>query len=224
MTDLDRRLEALRNDREKGAQALTLEALAIAAEWATRGLPWPLLTAELRRMHPAIALIRNVAQRLEVDGAPAVEPLRESLAEGDRRIREKLREMLPSGATILTLSHSSTVAAALPDLLPREVRILESLPGREGRALARRLPDLRTVLFPDAAMGRAAVGADLALVGVDSFDAGGALVHKVGTLPLALVCRYRGIPFYAAGNSLKLVEGELGELPEDDWFDRTPPS
>ncbi|MBI1357921.1 MAG: hypothetical protein GC160_26585 [Acidobacteria bacterium] len=223
MTDLDRRLEALRHDRNNGAQALALEALAIAREWAERGGNWASLAAELRRMHPAIALLRNVARRLDEEGPAVVETLRTSLVEGNRSIAAKLREALPRDAVILTLSHGSTVREALPGLQPREVRIFESLPGGEGRTLAERLPGLKTTLFPDAAMGRAAVGADLALVGVDSFDPDGALVHKVGTLPLALVCRFRSIPLYAAGHSLKRVETPLAELPDDPWFDRTPP-
>jgi translation initiation factor 2B subunit (eIF-2B alpha/beta/delta family) len=70
---------------------------------------------------------------------------------------------------------------------------------------------------------------DCAIVGTDSISRSGTVLHKVGTLPLALCCQYFGKPFYALGHSLKQVDHEFDELPptnsvlETQVFDRTPP-
>jgi translation initiation factor 2B subunit (eIF-2B alpha/beta/delta family) len=84
-------------------------------------------------------------------------------------------------------------------------------------------------LIPDSAIGNIVPQVDCAVIGVDTFDRTGAVVHKVGTLPLALCCRHFGKPFYAAGHSLKFTERRLeGGLPEPDQelesqlFDCTP--
>ena len=54
--------------------------------------------------------------------------------------------------------------------------------------------------------------ADFTLVGVDTFLVTGAVVNKMGTLPLALACRYHGKPLYAAGSSFKFsVPSQRGE-------------
>ena len=54
--------------------------------------------------------------------------------------------------------------------------------------------------------------ADLALAGVDTFLTTGAVVNKMGTLPLALACRHHGKPLYAAGSSFKFsVASQRGD-------------
>lgn len=225
MSGLDQRLEALRADREHGAQDLVLEALDLAEAWSHEGRDWSSLTAALRTMHPAIAMVRNAAERLAASGPESVEKLRRSLLEGTDRIAEEAAAAIPEGATIVTLSSSSTVAACLRRVRPAEVRVLESLPGGEGRTFAERLAaEVRTAAYPDADMARAVRGAACALVGADGFDDTGRLIHKVGTMPLALTCRYFRVPFYSAGHTLKQIEGRAPVEPEDRWFDSTPGS
>lgn len=219
---LDARLEALRNDRVCGAQSLALEALAIADDWAHEGRDWDELTDALGRMHPAIAMIGNTAERLAAGGPKEVAKSRESIEAGPERIAEKVAAELPAGPTVVTLSDSATVLACLGRLRPTQVRVLESLPGGEGRRFAERLGSAE--VFADADLYRAVRGADFALVGADGFDDSGRLVHKVGTLPLALMCRHLRVAFYAAGHSLKRIPGEAPEEPPDPWFDSTPGS
>ena len=90
-------------------------------------------------------------------------------------------------------------------------------------------PEVQVEVIPDTAIGNVVPEVDCALVGIDTFDVSGAVYHKVGTLPLALCCRRFGKPFYAAGHSLKRVDGPLDPLPDcakppaDQIFDRTPP-
>ena len=237
--DLNQVLEHLRDNRTSGAIDLALEALDLAESWIATGRNPADLAKALAAMHPAIATVRNVGAILSrgAEDLPAVlRDVRRSLVEGNRRIAEKLKTLIPSDAAFITLSNSSTVREALLAIRPRSVRILESLPGGEGAEMAAALrkgsgeaAGLADVeLIPDAAMGSAVPSVDCALVGIDTFDRTGAILHKLGTLPLALCCRQYEKSFYAAGHSFKFSGRELSGLPEpetaleDQRFDCTP--
>ena len=203
--------------------ALALEALdlALAAPDARAELAQAFL-----RIHPAIVAVANVGRLLaRSPAASELLALRQSLATGNQRIAAHAAALLPPRARILTLSDSSTVEAVLRAAAPWRVWVLESLPGGEGHVLAARLS---AEVIPDAAMGRVVPEVDCALAGIDAFDQAGAILHKVGTLPLALCCARFGKPFYAVGHSFKLAPTDTASVLEAAGeaglrFDRTPP-
>ncbi len=222
---LRQRLDDLRSNRAAGALDLALLAVDLALDWIAAGHPRPELSAALRTMHPAIATVANVAgvvEKSQHDPAGCLRAVRQSLAEGNQRIAERLRRWIPAGSSVITLSNSSTVRDVLLSLPAGEVYVLQSQPGGEGAQMAEALragmaarPSSASVrLIPDAAMGNAVPRVDCALLGIDSYDRDGAILHKVGTLPLALCCRHFGKPFYAAGHSFKFTDRVLGGLPE----------
>ena len=240
-----RRLRDLRGDHESGAIGLALKTLGIAIDWIAEGRPPEDLAAELEAMHPAIATVANVgaALRDRDSGLPArLAELRDSLIEGNRRIAGKLGRMIPSTSSVITISNSSTVRESLVKIGAANVYVLHSQPGGEGTAMVESLrtafeeqrqgihPATSSVvhLVPDAAMGNVLPIVDCALVGIDTFDRAGAILHKVGTLPLALCCKHFGKPFYAAGHSFKFSNRESEGWPEleksltQQSFDRTP--
>ncbi len=238
-SDLNRVLEHLRDNRVSGAIDLALEALDLAESWIATGRKPADLARKLAAMHPAIATVRNVGALLSQgaeDLPAALRNIRRSLVEGNRRIAEKLKTLVPSDAAVITLSNSSTVRDALLAARPRSVQVLESLPGGEGAEMAAALREgsgkaaglAEVALIPDAAMGNAVPSVDCALVGIDTFDRAGAILHKLGTLPLALCCRRYKKPFYAAGHSFKFTDREFSGLPEPETalggqrFDCTP--
>jgi len=242
---LKRRLRDLRDDRASGAVALALNALGIANDWIAEGRRPEELAAELETMHPAIAVVANLGTALRDSGpglSSRLAELKVSLAEGNRRIAEKLRKLIPSSSSVITISNSSTVRESLIKIGAANVYVLQSQPGGEGAAMAAALRkglaerrqgfDAATSsvvhLVPDAAMGNIVPVVDCALVGIDTFDSAGAILHKVGTLPLALCCQRFGKPFYAAGHSFKFSNRESSGRPEpekpltEQSFDRTP--
>jgi methylthioribose-1-phosphate isomerase len=87
-------------------------------------------------------------------------------------------------------------------------------------------------LIADSAIGRLLQtgGADVALAGSDRICANGDVVNKVGTYPLALLCREHGVPFYAVA-PLSTVdfatasgdEVEVEERAESEVTDFAPP-
>ncbi len=234
---LEQRLDALRRNRVSGALDLALEAIALASDWRAQGRPLEELTKSLRTMHPAIAPVANVARLLEEPGADLpsrLQEVRSSLLDGNRRIALNLQQVIPTGITIITLSNSSTVRDALFILEPARVYVMRSLPGGEGEAQAKALRagvaerDGKTAVevISDTAIANVVPRVYCALVGIDSYDRGRTILHKVGTLPLALCCRHFEKPLYAAGHSLKRVPQVQPPEAEDEapelLFDRTP--
>ena len=225
-SSLTQRVEHLRCNHTSGALDLALEAIDLAGAWRDAGMDLHVLAAQLQRMHPAIATVRNVGRLLLEDPPSAwrrLEDLAQSLREGNQRIAAHLKALIAPASTIITLSNSSTVRHALYFLQAANVFVMESLPGMEGRsmaqAVAKQLKDVggRVQLIPDAVIGNVVPQVDCALVGIDTFDISGAIYHKVGTLPLALCCRQFDKPLYAAGHSLKcaVLGGHLSQGREE---------
>jgi translation initiation factor 2B subunit (eIF-2B alpha/beta/delta family) len=240
---LSQQIEKLRYDRTSGALDLAIDAIELAEGWIAAGRAPADLAREIARMHPAIAAVTNVARLLESDRSDLPKRLlqaKQSLVNGNRLIGENLRALIPPKATVITLSNSTTVRDVLIALGVRSVYVLESQPGGEGKQLAEALRDGLKAgsrlasrqdlvhLVPDSAVGNIVPRVDCALVGVDTILRDGAILHKVGTLPLALCCQRFGKPFYAAGHSFKFTERESKGLPEPDealesqLFDCTP--
>ena len=221
-------LESLRRDRRSGATALTrraaegLSALARGDEDEIRsGL------RALAAVRPPFGSIFRLAQRAAVtwsEGSARGDVLRgvgagfvEELEAQHRAVVAGAGEILAGAEHVLTISASSLVRDALL-VGPAERRLvtcLESRPGGEGGALARELAaaGLRVRLAPDAAAARLVGEADLVLLGGDTLSPRG-LIHKVGTLGLALAAREGGVPMYAVLGSLKVLPA-----PVRDWAD-----
>jgi translation initiation factor 2B subunit (eIF-2B alpha/beta/delta family) len=128
---------------------------------------------------------------------------------------------LRAGERVATLSRSATVTRALsaavnhpsPTGEPflRGITILESRPGGEGMTLARELApltahhDVTLTLLPDAALMTAVADATCCLIGADALLGDGDAVNKVGSHPLALAARERGIPCYVLADTTKIA-------------------
>jgi translation initiation factor 2B subunit (eIF-2B alpha/beta/delta family) len=166
------------------------------------------------------------------------------------RIAAHARRLLP--ATVLTHSYSASVVAALrarPDGRPSGRRpdravVCEGRPLFEGRSTARELAaaGIDVTLVTDAQGPLFLSRVEAVLVGADGVLADGSVINKVGTYPLALAARDRGLPFYAACESLKisprlewteadmeegdpaevLPDGMEGVTPRNLYFERTP--
>lgn len=128
------------------------------------------------------------------------------------------------------------------------VYVMETRPRAQGARLT--TWELRKLRIPHRLIADSTVGlliqrgmADAAITGADRVCANGDVVNKVGTYPLALLCREHGVPFYVAapastidpatpdGGSVRIEERPAAEVttfapPETDaWnpaFDVTP--
>ncbi len=241
------RLRRIASDRSHGAQALALAALrarAMARDRRRSGAP---LRADVRRLaralartQPAMGIFREWAAqwRTMADSVPdraLVPRLSRWFTATERRLRTETRGLVrvarrrfPSRARVLTISRSSSVYHALvglpPDRRPERVLALVSHPGGEGRGLARALlrQGVPTRVVPDPEGVAALRTVDLLLIGADTIDPDGSVVHKVGTRPLALAARRRRVRVIVVAGTSKCLEiaRPVRRLPPR--FDRTP--
>lgn len=243
-------LARVRTNRTKGARELALETLdgldAELASWhagatgeahrAARAI-----ARDLSRTQPAMALFAEWGQEWRAIAGPRpagrlgerlrawVRRSRRRLLLEPERIGRAVRAVLPAGVRIVTISRGATLAQALGSLprrrRPREILVLESLPGGEGRRMARELRGwgLSARWVPDRSFRDAVRSSDLVLVGADTVEPDGSVVHKVGTRRLAAEAHRRGVPVVVvAGRSKWRRRGRAPHrLPA--LFDRTPP-
>ena len=196
----------------------------------------------------------------------AADPLQEahriarSTVEACRAMGRYGAALLPHGARVVTICNTGALATvdygtglgvirAAEEAGKRPfVYVMETRPRAQGARLT--TWELRKLGIPHRLITDSAVGlllqrqmADAAISGADRVCANGDVVNKVGTYPLALLCREHGVPFYVAaptstvdrdtpdGSSVVIEERSADEVttfapPETDaWnpaFDVTP--
>ena len=213
--------EEIAGDRTLGAFPLALRVLE-AYELLSEPLEEIETADELHRAmteaQPWMVAVRNASllgRQLVVEGRSLeIKRLRERLTRAREKVAQGAIEALRGAKTVVTLSYSSDVFAALTHPEGSDgfrVYVCESRPLQEGIAMA---SDLRqagvdAVVVADAA-GPTLVGrADAVVCGADSLLRDGGLVNKIGTLPLALACREQDVPFLPLLEVLKLeLEGQ----------------
>jgi len=117
--------------------------------------------------------------------------------------------LIPSGATVATISHSSTVLATLTHEGTRavgQVICFESRPMREGETLATALAEVGVaVTFAvDAAASTLMGECDIMLLGADSIGDLG-VVNKIGSAGLVDASIRRGVPVMVVSDETKIL-------------------
>ncbi|MEE9182589.1 MAG: hypothetical protein V3U33_08495 [candidate division NC10 bacterium] len=213
--------EEIAGDRTLGAFPLALrvlEAYGLLSEPLDKAQTADELHRAMTLAQPWMVAVRNASllgRQLVVEGRSFdIEPLRERLTRAREKVAQHAIEALRGAKTVVTLSYSSDVFAALTHPEGSDglrVYVCESRPLQEGIQMA---SDLRragvdAVVVADAA-GPTLVGrADAVVCGADSLLRDGGLVNKIGTLSLALACREQDVPFLPLLEVLKLeLEGQ----------------
>jgi eIF-2B alpha/beta/delta-like uncharacterized protein len=135
--------------------------------------------------------------------------LQVEIANSRKLIAKCAMSLIPHKATIITHSDSSTVQEVIKQAHANNkvsrVIIPESRPLLEGLKVADLLLEwgIPVTVIVDAAMGFFCREADIALVGADTTQSDGSVVHKVGTYLLAMACSDLKKPFYVACDTLK---------------------
>lgn len=219
---------ALAADNRSGATALTARAGSILA--AAADLPpgeWAAVALAVARAQPPMASLLRLANAALLaaeahPGAPA-EAIRHAvsrfLEDLARHAAEtaRLGAAIAQGRRILTHSASSLVADAIRlahAMAPVRVVCTESRPALEGVALARSLAreGIPVCLVTDAGAAAVLPECDLVLFGADALCADG-VVHKIGTLGLAIAARHFGVPAYVLATDEKLLPAACGARP-----------
>jgi methylthioribose-1-phosphate isomerase len=179
----------------------------------------------LLRAHPAMGALWRLSAAA-FDGPDAVVAYRELLATGTAAAADSTRWVVTKrNSVVLTHSGSGSVIRALHRVRGKIALVLctTSLPGGEGRALAKRLErdGFETEVVPDAAIARACSEADVALVGADAVTED-AVINKVGTALVALGAQEAGIGCYAVAATAKLVPGDVWRPDSSPAYEDTP--
>ena len=175
--------------------------------------------------HPAMAALwRLSAAALADDEDPA--DYAEQLVAATAAAADATRWVITKRNTVvLTHSSSGSVVRALERVRGKVALVLctASIPGGEGRALARRLQNagFEAEVVPDAGIARACEQAGIALVGADAVTEEG-VINKVGTALVALAAREAGIGCYAVAATGKFVPTEFWRPDAAPAYESTP--
>ncbi len=207
---------AIRNMVVRGAPAIGAAAaygtaLAVRDGRAREG------AALIRAARPTARDLFWAVERVERAEDPLEEAhriARESI-EACRALGRHGAALLPQGVRTVTICNTGALAtvdygtalgvirAAHEQGKEPFVYVLETRPRAQGARLT--TWELRGLGIPHRLLADGAAGlllqrgmADVAISGADRVCANGAVVNKVGTYPLAVLCREHGVPFYVA--------------------------
>lgn len=240
--NLDALVAPLRADVVSGATTVARTAAEVVRRGAVRipaDSPRALrgalgeLTVKILDAQPAMAplvclarlVLESVAEVGSVEEARRVaartaEDFRSGVEERTREVGRRAAAHVPRAGTVVTISSSSTVRAALLERAGEpglRVVCLESRPMQEGRMLAGALAGagVRVVYAVDAAAAALLPEADLLLLGADSIgDAG--VVNKIGSALLAREATRLGVPVVVTADATKLLPPGFPQHVADD--------
>jgi len=222
MTDSEQRLQEIAHDHLSGATALTRRAAEVLRQRLGEddGLAgFGAFADRLAEAQPAMASIRNLAERAKAaarvgsiaNTRNAIDQGLQELSASTEAIAHEAQALLSRVDRVVTVSASSTVAAALRDAAEANPQLSvvcpASRPLGEGVTLASSLAQagIAATVCADALSPSMARGADVVLVGGDALAPSG-LANKVGTFPLALAARYADVPCIALISRLKMLD------------------
>lgn len=229
-------VETLREDGERGSEAISQDALAALADHleaapaktadelrgSTRRAARQLaearpamrvvaskVAAAWRRVTSAVTLTADLAT-LRSQGVTVVRDLVDEAADARRAAAETGREVLAEATDVVTLSDSSTTRRVFTGL-DAAVHVLESRPGGEGLGFAGELrkTGVDVDVAPDAyASGLLeAVEADAVVFGADGVARDGSVLNKVGSRTLAAAAREADVPVWVVTSTWKCAPG-----------------
>lgn len=241
MTDLTELRRRIADNEVKGGSAFgraAAEVIALTAEANASDKPtlttaiaetcdWAVATKPSMTSVRAVAdlarsiLAANVSADARTLASAVATGMRGFIADSERAIRSLADAGAPlfkDGCTVMTHSFSESLIHVLrhgfSTVTGAGMILTESRPLRESRLMAKLLEDVPATmtLYSDAGMGIAAPTADFAVVGADAILADGSMANKTGSLPLALICREYGVPFYVAAELSKVHLGDKAEV------------
>ena len=243
---VERKVEEVATDHQSGATHVAIRALRafdlLVAAGGTDAGTVRELRERLDAAQPAMASVRNAARLAEgqlTRGAAGWPTFRDALLrqleEGRRRVAGNFVQVVPSNATVLTLSRSVNVFECCVVAAQRgritKILVLESRPGSEGYRLAEDLREahVEAEAVPDETVQSHVGPSVVGLAGADTVFADGAVVNKVGTRALAEACRRADRPMYVACETIKFDAMPSSQAWKDSaqhsgLFDLTPPN
>ena len=234
--DIRRQIDQIAGDHLSGATDITRRAAEMLASLPVHSdattaealrSELAVVARELAAAQPSMASLLSLVNRVllaadETDDfgrslvavQHAAEDFAAALTRQPAQIARTALPLIHDRATIMTISSSSMVLAALQRAheADKDTRVicLESRPQREGVAFAKLLAEsgIHVTLVVDAAMAHFMDRVSMVLFGADTVSPKG-LVNKIGTYALALAADAHGVPAYGLAGTEKFLPASL---------------
>jgi len=174
-----------------------------------------LLADRFRTFQSIINYIQDLKNLIEFNDIDKLIKYLNNFSQNQKKLYNKiynnLHPYLINVDKILTHSNSQTVYEVISRILLERknliVTISEGRPQFEGRTLAEKLisHNVKTELITEAMIPKAVQNMDATLIGADIILANGNIVNKVGSLSLALACKYFNKPLYVISDKSKIT-------------------
>lgn len=190
---------------------------------------------------PTEPLLRNYLRYLnmliEKEDCESVAGLKKAYRNASKQVfsiykkgRERLfkigAERIPSGSTVFTICHSSTVVEVLKRVKARrkKIRVIvsETRPRFQGRLTAKELVEagIDTTMIIDSEIIKFLKEANVVLFGADAITSEGVYINKVGSAMLAFLANEFHIPLYVCATTWKFnpetITGEFEKIEQRD--------
>ncbi len=168
----------------------------------------------LQDIRPGMGSLSNIREAMEGRGVETKEDanqlgldLLKYLEDAESRMRVEAAKVRIR--TALSISHSGAVKLLVEEGGIEKIFLLRSSPGKEyRRAVAEYSKYCDVTVIPDAAMYSLTKDVDAVVTGVDGLYSSGFFTNKLGTAPLCLSARERGVRVIVAGESFKAADIE----------------
>ena len=194
--------------RIRSATRIALASLKYLKEYAHKkgfGPGFRKETNALLKIRPTAVVFANAMAEVESDPSlHNIETIISHLEHAKEKIAVRGKKLI-KGKTVMTHCESTEAEALMIAARPKLVYVTETRPIYQGFDTAKRIAAARVKvkLITDNAAGYFLPECRAVVVGSDSMRKEG-LVNKIGTIPLAIMAKEMGIPFYVAGNIFKL--------------------
>jgi ribose 1,5-bisphosphate isomerase len=237
------KIQGARNIAKAAVHALALQMkLSKAKNSKTLLLEMFEVAEALKTARPTEPMLRNSIDQMmeflkETLDSCSIKEAKAEFASQERVYQEKVEKnahllmdygakIIPSGATVITHCHSSTVTGIMKHAkkLGTEFEVIscETRPRFQGRITAKELADygIKVTQIVDGAVNVFMKKADLVIVGADAITARGDLINKIGTSMVAHLARMHEVSFYSAAELYKYspstLFGNLEKIEERD--------
>ncbi|NOZ81926.1 MAG: translation initiation factor eIF-2B [Candidatus Micrarchaeota archaeon] len=201
---LESLVKRIKDVKIQGARRIALSSLEYLLTLSKNDLGpefWK-VCEKLERARPTAVVLHNCIEKIKSDPRrETIEKLIKLLRDSPETIARTGRKIV-SSKTVMTHCHSTEVVSLLR--FSKKVYATETRPLFQGFTTARELSKhTEVILITDSAAGFFMKEVDCVVVGCDALRKEG-VVNKIGTLPLGIIAKEFGKPFYVVGNTLKI--------------------
>jgi len=209
----------------RGADKIAIESLKFLRDVCKKkGFKKEFQTSvkKLQKTRPTAVVLYNcleiVKKEKDID---TINKLLRQLREAPKRIADRGKNIIKNNYSIMVHCHSTEalgiIERAWKEKKKIKVYVTETEPRDQGIITAKELAKRKipVILIIDSAIEYFIKDVDMILVGTDAMRREG-VVNKIGTYTMAVVAKEHKIPFFVAGNTLKLDKRKKFKIEERD--------